>query len=226
VRIRRWPAVTIIGAILATIAVTWIAIGAHPDALRVPGASFLPLGLAVVACGYVVAAVAFLQRPRAGAVEGVWFGVAAGVLWSAEITGGGPAMFSRPVEVAVGATCSLAAVVATAAAGITGAVRGGWRAGLITGGFAGLISGIVDYLYAVPMTLLSLDLLGGREDYQAQFASSRAPTMPAFLTQDALAGYGAHLIINPVVGLVGAGIGAMVHLGIRGSVGSAGWPNR
>lgn len=218
-KIRRWPAAVVAGALVVAAGLTWYAIAAHPDALRTPGASYLPLGLGIVFFGYAVVTVVFLRRPRPGMASGMWFGAVAGLLWSTEITGGGLAMLARPAEVAVGATTSLAAVATTLTAGVTGAVRGGRRTGLTVGVWAGLVSALVVYLYALPMTLLNLDLLGTRADYQQQFVTSHAPTMAAFLVQDALTGYGAHLIINPVLGLVGAAIGALVCLGIRQQTG-------
>src|SRR5215470_4089817 len=209
----RWT--VLVGALLA-IAITGAALAAHPDAPRTPGAAYLPIVLGVVLTGYALIAATLLRRPRDGDRTGVWLGVAAGLMWSAEITGGGPVYLSRAAEVANGTTFEIAALVTTVAAGVAiGAVRGP-QAALRGGVLAGLVSGEVAFGYGITMTLAFLGRLGARADYQQQFANSHAPNMPAFLVQDALAGYGAHLFINPLLGLVGVGIGALVGLAVRG----------
>ncbi|HZM76596.1 MAG TPA: hypothetical protein VFC19_12765 [Candidatus Limnocylindrales bacterium] len=116
----------------------------------------------------------------------------------------------------MGATFALAAVAVSVAAGPVAAIRhhtcsAAWRAGT----FAGLTSGVVTYVFGVLMTLSTLDLLGSRGDYQAQFAHSGAPDMDAFLVQDALAAMGSHLAINLVLGLAGAGLAVLVLLAER-----------
>jgi hypothetical protein len=214
---RSWPGWTVlVGAGLA-VAITGVALAAHPDALRVPGAAYAPIVLCVVLAGYGLIAATLIRRPRNGDVAGVWLGVAAGLMWCAEITGGGPLYLSRAAEVANGAAFSIAALVTTVAAGVALGVRRGPSAALRAGVVAGLVSGEVVMLYAVTMTLVFTDRLGARADYQQQFANSHAPNMPAFLVQDALAGYDAHLLINPLLGLVGAGLGALAGLTMRGA---------
>jgi hypothetical protein len=209
---RSWPGWTVLIGAGLSVGVTAVALAVQPDALRTPGAAYLPIALCALLAGYGLVAVRLLRRPRGGGVAGVWFGVAAGLMWCAEITGGGPLRLSRAAEVANGATFSIAALVTTLAAGVVLAVRhgpqAGWRAGVV----AGLVSGEVVMLFAVPMTLVFLDRLGTRADYQSEFATSHAPSMPAFLVQDALAGYGAHLVINPLLGLIGAALGGLASL--------------
>ena len=81
-----------------------------------------------------------------------------------------------------------------------------WQAGL----FSGLISGLFLHVFAVIMTLATLPILASRSDYQAQFAHSHAPDMATFLVGDILAAVAAHLVINLVVGLAGAGLGVLI----------------
>jgi hypothetical protein len=212
---RSWPGWTVLIGAGSTAAVAAVSLAVHPDALRTPGGAYLPIVLGCGLAGYGLIAVSLLRHPRDGDLDGVWLGVAAGLMWCAEITGGGPLLLSRAAEVANGATFSVAALVTTVAAGIvSGALRGpqtGLRAGLV----AGLISGEVVMLFAVPMTLVFLDRIGARADYREQVMTSHAPNMPAFLVQDALSGYGAHLLINPLLGLIGAGAGAVASIVIR-----------
>src|SRR5262249_5467418 len=81
-----------------------------------------------------------------------------------------------------------------------------WQAGV----FSGLISGLFVYLFAVDMTLATLPVLASRGDYQAQFVHSHAPDMATFLVGDILAAAAAHLVINLVVGMIGAGLGVLI----------------
>jgi hypothetical protein len=162
---------------------------------------------AYLAFGLVVA-----RRSVTARGLGLWFGLAAGASWSTEIWAGGPALLSHATEKATGATFALAATLVTVAAGIA---AGGtadrspavWRTGLL----AGAVSGALVYCYAVSMTLGSLSVLGSRADYQAQFATSGLPTMNDFLVNDILGAAAAHLIINVVLGIVGACIGRLVY---------------
>jgi hypothetical protein len=165
-------------------------------------------------------------RPRTGRALGVLVGVAAGVMWSAEIWAGGPGMLSRSAESLVGGTFALLAVAGSVAAGPLAAVRGrgpsstAFRrsdklrgpssAALRAGVFAGLASGIVTFGCGVVMTLSSLDVLATRADYQREFANSSAPDIATYLVSDVLAATTAHLAINLVLGLAGGGIGALV----------------
>jgi hypothetical protein len=187
-----------------------------PDSLRTPGAAPIPFALAALVACYAVVGVVVLRRPAPGDALGALFGIAAGLMWSIEIFAGGPARLPYPIEQAVGGTFVLAATVCTLAAGPVGAIRyqslgATWRAGL----YAGLISGLFVFSFAVPMTLATLDILGSRSDYKAQFARSGAPNMHAFLVQDILAGAGAHLIINALLGVIGAALATVVLLLVR-----------
>jgi hypothetical protein len=56
------------------------------------------------------------------------------------------------------------------------------------------------------MTLLTLGTLASRSDYKHQFIGSGAPTINAFLVQDILTATCAHLIINVLLRLTGAGV--------------------
>jgi hypothetical protein len=210
VDIRRWPSELLLASVLLLGALAGGALAAYPDALRTPGARVLPVFLGIVLVGYATVGVWSLVRPSGGAVWGAGFGAVAGLLWFAEILGGGPILLGRAAEQINGAIFSLAAVAVTVAAGVLGGTRGVKRGAFTSGLFAGLVSGAVVFALAVPMTLLYLDRLGARPDYQHQLARSGAPSMSAFLVQDALSGYGAHLVLNPVLGLVGAGIGALI----------------
>lgn len=204
----RWPARLLLSGLVMVVAITAIVLAAEPQALQTRGAVVLPPAVAVLVALYAVAGVAALCHPGPGDTLGAAFGLAAGAMWCVEIFGGGPAMLSRPAEVAVGATFSLAAVGFSVAAGpIAARWHGTWRAAVRAGVFAGLVSGVVVFVFGVAMTLLTLDLLGSRGDYQAQLARSQAPSMPAFLVQDILAATCAHLVINAVLGLAGAAVG-------------------
>lgn len=84
--------------------------------------------------------------------------------------------------------------------GAAGAI---WHIGRLTG----TISGAGGYAFAVLMTLTTLPVLGGRADYQAQFLTSHRPTMNDFLINDILGAATAHLIINVLLGVLGAAAG-------------------
>jgi len=206
----RWPAHLLLSGLAMVVAITALALAAEPQALQTPGAIVLPPAVAVLVALYAVVGVAALRHPGRGDAVGATFGLAAGAMWCVEIFGGGPARLSRPAEVAVGLTFSLAAVGFSVAAGPIAALRHRtWRAAVRAGTFAGLVSGVVVFVFGVGMTLLTLDLLGSRGDYQAQLARSQAPSMPAFLVQDILAATCAHLVINAVLGLGGAGLATL-----------------
>jgi tetratricopeptide (TPR) repeat protein len=212
----RWPAEVLLVGVVLVVAVAITALAVEPGALRTPDALFIPPAVVVLAGIYATFGVTALRRPDRGDGVGVVVGLVAGAMWCVEIFGGGPAMVSRSTEVAVGATFSLAAVAVSLAAGPIAALRYGtakaaWRAGA----FAGLASGALVFVFGVVMTLSTLDLLGTRSDYQAQLARSGAPDMPAFLVQDILAATCAHLIINAVLGLAGAGLAVLGLLAVR-----------
>jgi len=206
----RWPARLLLSGVALVVAITAIALAAEPQALRTPGAVLLLPAMVVLVALYAVTGVVALRHPGPGDTLGAAFGLAAGAMWCVEIFGGGPARLSRPAEVAVGLTFSLAAVGFSLAAGpIASRRHRTWRAAVRAGTFAGLVSGVVVFIFGVGMTLLTLDLLGSRGDYQAQLAHSQAPSMPAFLVQDILAATCAHLVINAVLGLAGAGLATL-----------------
>ena len=94
----------------------------------------------------------------------------------------GPARLPNLIEQVVGVTFELAATVCTVVAGPIGAIRyqslaAAWCAGT----YAGLVSGVFTFAFAVPMTLATLSILGSRSDYKAQFARSGAPTIACIL---------------------------------------------
>jgi hypothetical protein len=194
------------------IAVTLIVFSSlrYPGIFRLPVASLvLALSLAML-LGYAACGVWALRRPVPALRTGLIWGLAGGVMWSAEIWCGGSAKLSYLAEQALGAMFSLLAVAATITAGILAAAQAGragmaWRAGLLSG----LVSGVLVYAFAVTMTLSTLPVLEARSDYQAQFAHSHAPGMAAFLVGDILAAVAAHLVINLFLGLAGGGIGAL-----------------
>jgi hypothetical protein len=209
-----WPGRLVLGALALIVALTVAGFAAYPGSLRTPYAWLLPPVIALVLAGYAVLGGAAARRPGRGQATGVCFGLAAGALWAVELWAGGPALLSRPAEVAVGATFSLAAVAASAAAGVTEVVRGGTpRDALRAGVMAGLVSGEFVFLFGVAMTLSTLDILGTRVDYQRQLAGSGAPDMTSFLVQDIFAAVTSHLVINLALGLAGAGLAALTWLG-------------
>ena len=184
-----------------------------PGALRTPGAGVIPFALTGIILCYGAAGVLFLRRAAPGDALGATFGIVAALLWSIEIFAGGPARLPYAAEQVVGATFVLAATVCTLAAGPVSAIRhqtpaATWRAGI----YAGLVSGVFLFAFAVPMTLATLGILGSRSDYKAQFGRSGAPSMHAFLVQDILTGAGAHLLINVFLALIGSALGAAVLL--------------
>jgi hypothetical protein len=183
----------------------------YPGIFQLPGSGLvLALTLAML-LGYAACGVWALRRPVPAFQTGLIWGLAGGVMWSAEIWCGGPAKLGHPAERALGATFLLLAVAATLTAGVLVSARTrqadlAWRAGLLSG----LASGVLVYAFAVIMTLCTLPVLATRSDYQAQFAHSHAPSMAAFLTGDILAAVAAHLAINLLLGLAGGGIGVLV----------------
>ena len=202
---RRWPALVLLGGVAACAALA-IAALSEPGALD-GSDGVLPLAVALVLLGYVVVAVIAVRDPASGQARGVAFGLAAGLMWLVEIAAGGPIFLSRVAEVAVGATFALAAVATTVVAGVWAARHASAGVGLWTATFAGLVSGVVVFIGGVAMTLTFMGRLGSRADYQQQLTHSGLPSMRVFLVQDAVTGYGAHLLINPAIGLLGGVLG-------------------
>jgi len=103
----------------------------------------------------------------------------------------------------------------TVAAGVYGGVRSRRAAGaLVVGGWAGLVSGTVMTVGMITIQLSNVDLLGARSDYRAELARSATTDMATYLAGDAVAASLAHMVINVVLGLVGAGVGALVAAGL------------
>jgi hypothetical protein len=208
-----WAGVVLTVATVAAAAAVIVAAIRYPPAVA-PTDMVVVLSIsAALLAGNLGYAASLSRRAPVGLGAGVWFGVAASLCWAAEIWAGGPALLSRSAERATGGTFALAATAITVAAGIaagslaardTGAARV-WHVGIL----AGAISGALVYAYAVTMTLTSLMVLGGRADYQAQFADSRLPTMADFLVNDILSAGAAHLIINLGLGILGAAVGRL-----------------
>ncbi len=209
----RWPSWFLLIALGAVVSVTGYSLLRYPGNLDDPGAPVYLAALGVILAGYLALAGWALRRPADGRVLGTAFGLAAALAWSIEIWAGGPADLSRSVEKAFGATFALLAVAITVAAGITAALRTGRRgAALPAGLFAGLVSGVTLFCSAVVLTLLNLGVLAARADYRQQFAADRShpADIATFLVGDILAAAVAHLLINVVLGMLGAGLGALV----------------
>jgi hypothetical protein len=199
--------VFLIGVGLAGL-VALVALVAVPHSLDVPAAAaFIPPGVVALLVLYASAGWALRRRPSPVDAASATIGLLAGVLWSCEIFAGGPARLSHATERAVGGTFALAATLVTLSASWLVAHRHPnavprWRSGAL----AGLTSALVLFVFSVSMTLLTLRTLGMRSDYRHQFLTSGARTMDAFLVQDILTGASAHLVINLILGLAGAGI--------------------
>jgi hypothetical protein len=208
----RWPGWLLLIAVGVDAAVTGYSLLRYPGNLDDPAAPVYLIALGAILAGYVALAGWALRRPVAGRGLGALFGLAAAAAWSIEIWAGGPADFGRTAEKAVGATFALLAVALTVAAGIVAGLRirrpgAAAQAGL----FAGLVSGATLFGVAVVMTLASLGTLAARDDYRQQFATSRShlPDIATFLVGDIIAAVIAHLFINVVLGMLGAGLGAL-----------------
>lgn len=207
----RWAGLALAAVTLLAAATGAVAAIRYPRA--VAGASVAVLVAdAVILAAYLAYAVrvALCGDPSERGV-GLWFGIAAAACWSAEIWAGGPARLGHGTEQALGAAFALAATAVTVAAGIVAAVRSArpahvWRSGLL----AGATSGALVYAFAVTITMTMLPVLGGRGDYQAEFAASHLRTMNDFLVNDILGAVTAHLAINLVLGVLGAAVGRIV----------------
>ena len=102
--------------------------------------------------------------------------MAAGFSETDQLTSG-PAKLERSVEQAVGATSALLAVVITIAAGIVAGLRAhrpatAARAGL----FAGLVSVVVVFCFAVVMTMTNLGVLATRPTIARSSPPATRPT--------------------------------------------------
>jgi hypothetical protein len=181
----------------------------YPGIFQLAGAGIVLVVTVLMLLGYAACGVLELRRPAAGSRTGLICGLLAGALWSAEIWCGGPAKLGRPAAQALGASFLLMAVAVTVLSGAvtarTGRAGAAWRAGL----FSGLVSGVIVYSFGVIMTLSTLPILASRSDYQAQFASSHAPSMTVFLVGDILTAVAAHLVINLALGVLGGAVGRL-----------------
>lgn len=175
--------------VLAAAGQVGFAITGWPRMLDDPHAGVWLALLVAVFAGYAAATVLVLRR---GATK-LGFGLAAGVLWLAEIWTQAPARLPQALEHAVPAVCAVLAVVTTVAAG----ALGGFRAGA----FAGLVSGAV--LTTGLIMIQNLDLLGARADQQREFAASGLADMPTYLASDAVAVATIHMVVNVLLGLAG-----------------------
>jgi hypothetical protein len=138
------------------------------------------------------------------------------VAWLGEIWFQAPAGLPSSLERPVAGACALAAAAITVAGGVTeGARTSSGRRALLAGGWTGLVSGTVMAAGLIAIQLSNLGLLGARADYQAELARSGYPDMAAYLASDAVAGSLMHMVLNVLVGLAGAGIGALVALAVR-----------
>jgi hypothetical protein len=208
----RWTGIIVAAASLVAVATAALAAIRYPDAVAGTQMAVVLAVTGLLLAAYLGFGLLIARGPVTTRGLGLWFGLAAGASWSTEIWAGGPALLSHAAEKATGATFALAATVITVAAGIAAGGAGDrppvvWRTGLL----AGAVSGALVYSYAVLMTLGSLPVLGSRADYQAQFATSTLPTINDFLVNDILGAAAAHLVINVVLGIVGACAGRLVY---------------
>jgi hypothetical protein len=212
----RWPGLLLLAGIGSVIAVAGLALIRYPSNVHDHDAAAYLAALAAAVVGYLAFAAWALGSRPAGDVRGVVFGLVAGAAWATEIWAGGPARLGRPSEHAVGATFALLACAVTFAAGITAGIRARQaRAALRAGLFAGTVSGVAVFCFAVLMTLTNLGVLTTRADYRREFAAAHASDMATFLIGDILAAGVAHLAINALLGLLGAAAGALVALALN-----------
>ena len=207
----RLTAAAVLAGTVAAAVVAAVASLRYPAILQLPGAGPVLAVTVIMLLGYAAGGAWALRHPSPGHGVALVWGTLGGAMWSAEIWCGGPAKLSHPLEQALGALFVVLALAATVSGGVRAALRfrqagPAWQAGL----FSGLISGLFVYVFAVIMTLATLPILASRSDYQAQFAHSHAPDMATYLVGDILAAVAAHLVINLVVGLAGAGLGVLI----------------
>jgi hypothetical protein len=208
----RWPAWSLLAGVAAVGGLVVLALLRYPGNLHDPGTPIYLAAFCTMFALFVGLAGWAARRPRSGAAFGTVVGLVAAASWSVEVWAGGPAKLDRPVEIAVGGSVELLAVAVTVSAGVLSGLRrrdkgAAMRAGL----FAGLVSGVVLFCFAVVMTLTNLGVLATRDDYRSQFATghSHAPDIATFLVGDILAAGIAHLLINLLLGLIGGGLGAV-----------------
>ena len=213
----RWPAGSLLAGVGMVGALVVFALVRYPANLHAPGAAIYLSAFCVMFALYLGLGGWAVHRPQAGAALGTLMGLAAGAFWSGEIWVGGPARLDAALERSLGGTFALVAAAVTVLAGVLSGLR--WRdpgVAMRTGLFAGLVSGVAVFCFAVVMTLTNLGVLSSRYDYQQQFAAgaSHAPDMATFLVGDILAAGIAHLVINLILGLIGGGLGAAAATGL------------
>jgi hypothetical protein len=81
---------------------------------------------------------------------------------------------------------------------------------VVTGVWAGLVSGVVMVIGMVAIQTSHVGLLGARGDYQQELASSGMSDMATYRAADAVAASTTHMIINLGLGLVRAALGSSV----------------
>jgi hypothetical protein len=211
VRHSRLAGAAVLTGTAAAVVVMAVSSVRYPAIFRLPGAGLVLAVSMVMLLGYAACGAWALRHPSTGHGIALAWGTLGGAMWSAEIWCGGPAKLSHRLEQAAGALFVVLALAATVTGGIRAAIRfrragPAWQAGL----FSGLISGLFVYIFAVIMTLATLPILGSRSDYQAQFTHSHAPEMGTYLVGDILGAVAAHLVINLIAGLAGAGLGILI----------------
>jgi hypothetical protein len=218
----RWPAWLLLTGLGAVGGLFAFSLMRYPGTLHEPGAPVYLVAVCLIFAVYLGLAGRAVRRPGTGRALGAFIGLAAAASWSAEIWAGGPANLDRSAESAVGGAFALLAVATTVSAGIVAGARYRSPGAALRGGLiAGLISGVAVFCFAVVMTLTNLGVLGTRDDYRRQFATSHAPDMATFLVGDILAAVIAHLMINMILGLIGGGLGALVATSVRRQTGVA-----
>ncbi len=185
-----------VGAAAACVGYTMVR---YPGVFDDPGAVAWTSALVVVFAVYAVAAV---RGPGLNA-RTLGFGVVAAGLWWAEVWTQAPAGLPSTVDRIVPAACALAAAAVTIAAGVV-------TRGLAGGVWTGLVSGALTMVGMVVIQLANLPLLGARTDYRRELAQSGGTDMPTYLAGDAIAAGLGHMLLNPLLGLLGGAIGLAV----------------
>ncbi len=210
--VSRWPAWTFAAGVAAAVGALGVTMIRFPGMFGDAQAGVWATVLGVVMGTYVVVAVVSLVRPVSPALRtGVWFGAAAGVAWLGEIWFQAPAHLPGRLERPAGGLCALVAVAVTIGAGITEGARTGSRARALRSGlWAGLVSGTVMTVGMIAVQLGNVALLGARPDYQDEFVRSGYRDMATYIASDAIAASLMHMVLNVVLGLLGAGVGALL----------------
>jgi hypothetical protein len=204
--------------VIAAAATVTYAITRYPGVLDDPAATVYLVILIVTFAAYAYLAVRFLARDGSVQVRrtGTAFGLVAGALWLAEIWFQAPAGLPSGAERTVPAICAAAAALVTLAAGIVeGILTRDRRCAVLVGLWTGAVSGTVMTIGMIAIQLSNLSLLGARADYQAELARSGGTDMATYLAGDAIAATLAHMILNVLLAMVGAGIGVAVAAAAR-----------